>query len=55
MQELRPVVIWLAGEIETLQSSLRGVMNEFEGGEERDDPGRFRAGDTVQLREPHWP
>ena len=55
MQELRPVVIWLAGEIETLQSSLRGVMNEFEGGEERDDPGRFRTGDTVQLREPHWP
>jgi hypothetical protein len=53
-------MIWLAGEIETLQPSLRGVMNEFEGGEERDDPGRddpgrFRAGDTVQLREPHWP
>src|ERR1700716_2710526 len=33
VQEHRPVVIWLAGEIETSQPSLRGVMNEFEGGE----------------------
>jgi hypothetical protein len=48
-------VIWLAGEIETLQPSLGGAMNEFKGGQEPDDPGEFRAGDTVQLREPHGP
>jgi hypothetical protein len=28
-------------------------MNEFEGKEEQDGPEGLRAGDTVQLREPH--
>ena len=53
MQEPRAVVISLVGEIETLQPCLRGAMNEFERGAEPDGPEGFRAGDAVQLREPH--